>query len=101
MNVAPWIGFDLCTMHHPARRRIEPVPPMHRAPVVPEDEIAGSPVMPPRERVLRRFAPDFVEQRVRLLEGASFYIGVAPPAEVEATAAGLGMYGHERVQRPR
>src|SRR5260370_37958934 len=42
-------AFNLGAMHDSARGRVKEVAPVHRAPVVPQDEVAYTPLVVPRE----------------------------------------------------
>src|SRR5438477_6569489 len=88
-------------MHDSARAGIERIPPVHRAAVIPQHEIAGAPDAPPHVPVLRGIRPDFIEQGFGLREPQSLYIRIASTAEIDQPAAGLGVRADERVVTAR
>ena len=93
------LSLDLGAVHDAPRSRIERVAPVHDAAVVPEDEIAGAPVMTPRQRVGSRNLPDAIEQRVGFIERQPFEPRVAPASEIQMASAGFRMHADQRVQR--
>jgi hypothetical protein len=50
-------AFALCAMHYPARRWIDCIAPVHRAPVIPDEDVPEPPLVMPREVRLRRVSP--------------------------------------------
>src|SRR5579872_5375889 len=50
-------AFDLGAMHDSARGRVKGITAVHRAPVVPQDEIAYTPFVVPRELLASRVRP--------------------------------------------
>ena len=93
------LAFDLGAMHDAPRARIERVAAMHDAPVVPEDEIAGAPLVAPAQRVGGGRLPDAIEQRVRFVERQPFEPRVAAPAEIEMPPSGFRVDADERMKR--
>jgi hypothetical protein len=49
-------------VHDATRGGIEAVATMHRAAVIPKDQIAGQPLMSPRQPDIRGVRPDFVQE---------------------------------------
>jgi sodium-dependent dicarboxylate transporter 2/3/5 len=91
--------LDLRAVHDAPAARIERVAAVHDAAVVPEDQVAGAPLMAPRQRVAGGRVPDAIEQRVGLVERQPLEPRVAASAEIEMLAPGFGMHADERVER--
>src|SRR5712691_9765866 len=72
---------------------------MHRAAVVPHDQVSDAPVVVPGERRVRRVAPEAVQQRLGFLHPETLDVRIAPASEVEAASPCLRMGGDQRVQR--
>src|SRR5258705_5285005 len=95
------IRLDLGAMHQAPRVRIERVAPVQRATVVPDQRVAHPPLLAEGKPGLSRVRPQFVEQRLALLQLHADDVAVAPAPEKEAAAPGLGMRAHEGVLRAR
>ena len=93
------LSLDLRAVHDAPRSRIERVAAVHDAAVVPQHEVAGAPLVAPRQRIGGRDVPDPIEQRVRLVERQPFEPRVAASAEIQMPSAGLRMHADERMQR--
>src|SRR5262249_59062954 len=72
---------------------------MQGAAVVPEEEIAGFPLLAERVFGPGGVRPELVEQRFALVELEADDVAVAPASEEQALAAGLGMRTHQRMPR--
>jgi hypothetical protein len=71
---------------------------MHGAPVVPQDEVAYTPVIVPNEFFTCRVGPQLVKQQFRLRKREAVNIGVAPSPEVQQSAFGFRMSANERMK---
>src|SRR3984957_9392137 len=100
------ITLYLGAVHDAARRSVERIAPVHHAAIVPQDQIAGSPLLIPGEFVARRVLPQRVEQRLAVGERKTGDIGVAAAAEIQRLSARhrmgadnrmLGTHGLRRV----
>src|SRR5512132_3092166 len=61
----PLLAFDLGAMHDPTAARVESVAAVHRAAIVPQNQVADAPhVLPGKFRPIDEI-PEFVEQRLR------------------------------------
>src|SRR5437764_5173008 len=88
-------------MHDSARVGVKGIPPMHRAAVIPQHEIAEAPDAMPHVPFLIGIRPDFIEQGFGLCKRQSFHIRIASTAEIDQPAAGLGVRADERVVTAR
>jgi len=93
------LSLDLGAMHDAPGARIERVAAVHDAAVVPEHQVAGAPLVAPRQRIGGGGLPDAIEQRVGLVERQPLEPRVAAPAEIEMPAAGFWVNTHERMER--
>src|SRR5581483_4747168 len=94
-------ALQLGAVHQPAGGGIEGVAAVHRAAVVPPDEVADLPVLAPGVFLLRRVRPQLVEQRLAFRHRQADDVGVDAAAEKQRLAPGLGMGAHHRLARPR
>ena len=92
------LSLDLGAVHDAPRSRIERVATVHDAAVVPQDEIAGAPLVTPGQRISGGRLPDSVQHRVGLVDRQSLEPRVAPPSEIQMVAAGFRMHADERVE---
>ena len=92
------LSLDLGAVHDAPRARIERVAAVHDAAVIPQDEIAGAPLVTPRQRVSRCGLPDAVEQCVGFIERQSLQPRVATSPEIQVPAARFRMHTDERVE---
>jgi sodium-dependent dicarboxylate transporter 2/3/5 len=92
------LTLDLGAVHDSPRSRIERVAAVHDAAVVPQDEIAGAPLVTPGQRIGRCRVPDAVEHCVGLVERQSLEPRVAASSKIEMPAARFGMHTDERVE---
>src|SRR6185436_531219 len=88
-------GLDLRAVHQAPRRRVERVAAVQGAAVVPDHHVADAPLMAEDELRLRGVGPELVEQRLALGELESLDVAVAPPAEEQHLAPGLGMLANQ------
>src|SRR4051812_12266713 len=88
-------------MKHAPRARIERLPAVHDAAVVPHQQIAGLPLVKPREPILRRVCPKLIEQRLRFRNRKSDEMRLRAAAEEKARASRFGMRAHERMHGTR
>jgi sodium-dependent dicarboxylate transporter 2/3/5 len=95
------LAFDLRAMHDAPRTGVERVAAVHDAAVVPQHQIAGAPLVAPRQRIGGRDVPDAIEQRVGLVERQPFEPRVAASSEIQMAAVGFGVHADERMQRAR
>src|SRR6266550_1456146 len=93
------LALDLRAVHDAPRSWIERVAAVHDAPVVPQDEVAGAPLVTPGQRIGGGHVPDAIEQRVRFVEWQPLEPRIAAPSEIEMPASGLRMDADERMQR--
>jgi len=93
------LSLDLGAMHDAPGARIERVAAVHDAAVVPEHQVAGAPLVAPRQRIGGGGLPDAIEQRVGLVERQPLEPRVAAPAEIEMPAAGFWVNTDERMER--
>jgi sodium-dependent dicarboxylate transporter 2/3/5 len=91
------LSLDLGAVHDAPRARIERVAPVHHAAVVPQDEIAGAPLVAPGQRAGRRRFPDAVEHGVGLVERQSLEPRVAASSEIQMRSTRLRMDTDERM----
>jgi len=92
------LSLDLGAVHDAPRSRIERVAAVHDAAVVPQDEIAGAPVVTPGQRISRGRLPNAVEHCVRLVERQSLEPRIAASSKVQMPAARFRMHTDERVE---
>ena len=85
------LSLDLGAVHDAPRSRIERVAAVHDAAVVPQDEIAGAPVVTPGQRISRGRLPNAVEHCVRLVERQSLEPRIAASSKVQMPAARFRM----------
>src|SRR5262245_47170638 len=76
---------------------VERIAAMHRAAVIPQHEVAGTPLMPPDDFVASRVRPQFVEQPFRFAQRYPTDVSVAPPAKVQHLSSCLRMRAHDRM----
>jgi phosphate-selective porin len=93
------LALDLRAVHDAPRSGIERVAAVHDAAVVPQHEVAGAPLVAPRQRIGGGHVPDAIEQRVRLVEWQPLEPRIAAPSEIEMPASGFRMDADERMQR--
>src|SRR5947209_19610927 len=77
-------ALELGTVHQPARRGVEGVAAVHRAAVIPPDQVADPPFLLPGEAFLAGVLPQEIQERLALLDREAEDIGVDAAAEVEA-----------------
>jgi sodium-dependent dicarboxylate transporter 2/3/5 len=94
------LSLDLGAVHDASGPGIERVAAVHDAAVVPQHQIAGAPVMPPRQRLAGRDVPDAIEKRVRFVDLEACEPGVPAASEIQMTTAGFRVDGDEWMQRP-
>src|SRR5690349_6469091 len=94
-------AFELGAVHQAAGRGIERVAAVNRAAIVPPDEVARLPILPPSEFPLGRVLPEEIEEPLAHTDRQAEDIGVDAPAEEQRLAARLGMGADERLHRPR
>src|ERR1043166_5448755 len=94
-------AFELRAVHQAAGRGIKGVAPVHRTAIVPPDEVARLPILPPREFLLGCVLPQEIEELLALTDRQAEDIGVDAPAEEQRLAPGLGMGADQRLHRPR
>ena len=75
-------ALDLGAVQDPPRGRVKGITPVHGTPVVPEDEVAYTPFVVPREFLTSCIGPQLVEQRFGVSEGKAVNVGVAPSPKV-------------------
>ncbi|HEY3159130.1 MAG TPA: DASS family sodium-coupled anion symporter [Vicinamibacterales bacterium] len=92
------LSLDLGAVHDAPGARIERVAAVHDAAVVPEHQVAGAPLVAPRQRIGSGGLPDAIEQRVGVVERQPLEPCVAAPAEIEMPAAGFGVNTDERME---
>jgi len=92
------LSLDLGAVHDAPRSRIERVAAVHDAAVVPQDEIAGAPVVTPGQRISRGRLPNAVEHCVRLVERQSLEPRIAASSKVQMPAARFRVHTDERVE---
>src|SRR4051812_37543408 len=97
----PGFALDLGTVHDASRSGVEGIAAVHRAAVVPQNEVADPPVIVPGQLVAGRVSPNLIEQRFGLGERESVDIGVVAPTEIEALATRFGMRADEWVDGAR
>jgi hypothetical protein len=95
------LSLDLGAVHDAPRSRIERVAPVHDAAVVPQDEIAGAPLVAPGQRISSRRRPDAVQHCVGLVERQSLQPRVAAASEIQMPSACFWMRRDERVECSR
>jgi len=100
-SVAGTLSLDLRAVHDAPRPGIKRIAAMHDAAVVPEDEIAGAPVVAPGQRIGGGGLPDAIEQRVGLVERQALQPCVAAASEIQVRSSTLRMDADERMQRAR
>src|SRR5258705_6646551 len=93
------LSLDLRAVHDAPAARIERVAAVHDAAIVPEDQVAGAPLVAPRQRLGGGRVPDAIEQRVGLVERQPLEPRVAASAGIEMPASGFGMHADQRVER--
>src|SRR5262245_41204936 len=86
-------------MHHSPATRIEGVPSVHGAAIVPQYEIADAPNVLPRKLRSIDEAPELVEQRLGLRKLKPHQIGVAAAPEIEHATADVRMRADQRMHR--
>src|ERR1700720_2118791 len=59
----PGFALDLGAVHDTPRGGVEGIAAVHHAAVVPQNEVADTPIIVPGELVAGRVSPDLVEQR--------------------------------------
>src|SRR5690606_11466319 len=92
------IVAQLGPVQHAAGIRGEPIASVHRAPVIPENEVADLPTLRPVEFRSGTVCPDCVEQRLTLLEREPGDVSPLAPAQVEMWPACPRMPEHQRMQ---
>jgi phosphate-selective porin len=95
------LALDLRAVHDAPRPGIKRIAAVHDAPVVPQDEIAWSPLVAPRQALSSRDVPDAIEQFVGFVEREPLQPGVATAPKVEMASSRFRMHTDERVQRAR
>ena len=95
------LSLDLGAMHDAPRAGIERVAAVHDAAVVPQHQVAGAPLVAPRQRISGGRFPDAVEQRVGLVERQTFEPRVPASTEIQMPASGLGVGADERMECAR
>ena len=93
------LALDLRAVHDAPRSGIERVAAVHDAAVVPQHEVAGAPLVAPRQRIGGGHVPDAIEQRVRFVERQPLEPRIAAPSEIEMPASGFRMHADERMER--
>jgi len=73
--------------------------PMHRTPVIPQDNITDLPVMLPH--LGGRIRPQGIEQCLGFFERHTVHICISPAAKIQRLAAGLRVLANDRMARPR
>ncbi len=69
-------------MHDPTRVRVERLPMVHRAPVVPHQDVADLPGIGPSEVIVRCQGPDFIEYVFGLVDGKTVDVGICAAADI-------------------
>jgi sodium-dependent dicarboxylate transporter 2/3/5 len=93
------LSLDLRAVHDSAAAGVERVAAVHDASVVPQDQVAGTPLVTPGQRVGRGRRPDALEQRVGLVERQPLEPRIPAPAEIEMLSPRLGVQADQRMQR--
>jgi solute carrier family 13 (sodium-dependent dicarboxylate transporter), member 2/3/5 len=93
------LSLDLGAVHDTPRPGIKRIATVHDAAVVPQYEVAGTPVMPPRQLIGGGDVPDAIEQRTRVFDREPLEPCVAAASQVQMSSAGFGMDADERMQR--
>ena len=93
------LSLDLGAVHDTPRPGVKRIAAVHDAAVVPQHEIAGAPVVAPRQRIGRGDVPDAIEQRIGLVERQPFEPRIAAASEVQMPPAGFRMDADEWMQR--
>jgi sodium-dependent dicarboxylate transporter 2/3/5 len=94
------LSLDLRAVHDTPAAGIERVAAVHDAAVVPEHQVAGAPLVTPRQRGVCGRLPDAIEQRVGLVERQPLEPRVAASPEVEMPPPGFGMNADKGMKRP-
>src|SRR3954471_25041486 len=79
----------LRAMQYAPRVRIERVPAVENAAVIPDQDIADAPLMMPREFRLSRMGPQRIGQRLGFLERQSVDICIRSASKVQARRPGF------------
>ena len=79
---------DRDPMHQPVSLGEVSQPPVHGAPVVPDDDIAGAPLVFPYITGLRRVRPKGVEQFFAFVHGQAGNVGFQPAADAQGAHDG-------------
>jgi sodium-dependent dicarboxylate transporter 2/3/5 len=99
------LSLDLGAVHDAPRPGVKRITAVHDAAVVPQHEVARTPLVAPRQRVGRGDVPDAIEQRVGFDERHSFEPRVAAAPEIQVAPARFRVNADERMQcagsRPR
>src|SRR5260370_13695615 len=97
----PGFALDLGAVHDAPGSRVEGIAAVHRAAVVPQNEVAQPSVIVPGQVVAGRVRQNLVEQRLGFGERESIDISIAAAAEIKALATRFGVRADERVDRAR
>src|SRR6185503_4435453 len=97
----PRIPLDLGAVHDASGGRIERVPAMHGAAIVPQDEITHGPADSPSQFPAAGKGPKPVEQGFGFRESKAFDIGIAAAAEIKTFALRFRMRANQGVNHAR
>src|SRR5712671_7455091 len=91
------VASDLRPVHQPPGIWVEFVAAVHDAAIVPQDEVADSPLLVPGQPGTGGMRPQRGEQLLALFECETLDIGVTPTPEKNRFAAGNRMGSDDRV----
>src|SRR5690349_6825544 len=93
--------LDLCPMQDAARVGVERIAAMHRRAIIPQHEIAYSPLVPPGELFTGGDGPQLVEQRFGLRQRQPLNIGIPPSSQIKCSPLGFRMCANQRMPGAR
>jgi sodium-dependent dicarboxylate transporter 2/3/5 len=100
-SAAGALSLDLRAVHDAPRPGIKRIAAVHDAAVVPQHEIAGTPMVTPGQAIGRRDFPDAIQQRVGFLERKPLEPGIAAASEIQMSAPAFRMHADERMEHAR
>src|SRR3982074_223507 len=91
------MALDLGGVEDPPALRVERVAAVHRAAIVPDDDVPCRPAVLVAKPRLRGMPPQFVQPRLGFLQRAAVDVCGVAPAEEQRVVARVGVGGYDRV----